>query len=177
MIFLYAGRLLKDKGLFELVEAIKLVNKDMIKCKLKIYGFLDVQNISSIPESTVLLWRDIPGIEWCGESKDMFKIMKRIDCVILPSYREGMPRTLLEAAASSLPIIATDVPGCREIVENNINGFLCKPRDVESLKQSILKMMYLTIEERIKMGHSGRKIALEKFDEEIVVNVALDAVR
>jgi glycosyltransferase involved in cell wall biosynthesis len=177
MIFLYAGRILKDKGLFELVEAIKLVNKDMIKCKLKIYGFLDVQNISSIPESTVLLWRDIPGIEWCGESKDMFKIMKRIDCVILPSYREGMPRTLLEAAASSLPIIATDVPGCREIVENNINGFLCKPRDVESLKQSILKMMYLTIEERIKMGHSGRKIALEKFDEEIVVNVALDAVR
>lgn len=175
IIFLYAGRLLKDKGLIELVEALKIINSRSIQCKLQIYGFIDNKNISSISEPEVMLWKNIPGIEWCGATKDIINVMKNIDCVILPSYREGMPRTLLEAAALSIPLIATDVPGCREIVQHNINGILCKPRSVSSLKKSILKMKNLSINERKKMGTAGRRLIEKKFDEEIVIKIALDA--
>lgn len=174
--FLYAGRILKDKGLFELVNAMDRVNSEGIKCKLKIYGFLDAQNVSAISYSDVLQWNKIPGVQWCGEAEDIIKIIKKIDCVILPSYREGMPRALLEAASLSKPIIATNVPGCREIVKDSINGFLCKSKSISSLEQSILKMINLSSKERKKMGAAGRKIVEECFDEEIVIQAAVNAI-
>tara|TARA_B100000900_G_C20528324_1_gene695177 strand:- start:206 stop:1348 length:1143 start_codon:yes stop_codon:yes gene_type:complete len=174
--FLYAGRILKDKGLFELVHAIDRVNSDGIKCNLKIYGFLDSQNVSAITKPDVLKWNKIPGVQWCGESKDIIKIIKKIDCVVLPSYREGMPRALLEAASLSKPIIATNVPGCKEIVKDGVNGFLCQSKSISSLEESILKMINLSYKERKKMGTAGRKIVEESFDEELVIQAAVDAI-
>jgi glycosyltransferase involved in cell wall biosynthesis len=175
-IFLYAGRIMRDKGLIELVEAMRLINSKDCMCELLIHGFIDNLNISSIPESEIDSWSKISGVKWCGPSDNIAKIMENVDCVVLPSYREGMPRLLLEGAAMSLPLIATDVPGCREIVSNGVNGFLCKSRDVSSLAEKMQHMHNLSSRQRKEMGDAGRRIVEERFSETIVINAALQAL-
>ncbi|HIP92930.1 MAG TPA: glycosyltransferase, partial [Desulfurobacteriaceae bacterium] len=101
----------------------------------------------------------------------------KADCIVLPSYREGIPRALLEAASMEKPIITTDVPGCREVVENGINGFLCKPKDSKDLAEKMEKMLNLKEEERIKMGKKGREKVIKSFDEKIVIQKYLDAIK
>ncbi|MDB9885289.1 glycosyltransferase family 4 protein [Gammaproteobacteria bacterium] len=177
LIFLYAGRVLKDKGLIELVEAVRLINLDKVVCKLKIHGFTNNKNLSSISVNEIKSWEKIPGIEWCGATNNMKKILGKVDCVVLPSYREGMPRSLLEAAAMSLPLIASNVPGCREIVLNNINGILCNPKDHIDLQRAMQQMINFTPSQRSIMGEAGRKLVEQQFDERIVINAALSAVR
>ena len=94
-------------------------------------------------------------------------------CIRDSSYREGMPRSLLEAGAMGLPSIATDVPGCRNIIKDNINGLLCKPNDVISLEKSMRQIMNISEEDRLKMSKNARKIVENNFDEEIVINELL----
>ena len=99
----------------------------------------------------------------------MRPFLAEADCVVLPSYREGVPRTLLEAAAMGRPLVATAVPGCREVVEKNENGLLCEPRDAVSLAASLRQMQELTLEERTQMGLRSRAVVEEKFSEQRVV--------
>jgi len=175
--FIYAGRIIADKGLIELIEAIKQINQSQVLCNLYIYGSIDSDNLSAIPEHEVKNWNQIPGVRWLGHSSSIKQVLNgKIDCAILPSYREGMPKFLLEAASMSLPIIATDVSGCNEIVLDGKNGFLCKPKDISSLQASILKMISLKPIERFKMGQNGRKIVEDQYTEDIVVNAAVDAL-
>ena len=103
--------------------------------------------------------------------------MAGVDAVVLPSYREGMPKSILEALAMELPVVATNVPGCSNIVDHNINGFLCKARNSASLERALKKMMFISTEERQKMGVAGRKKVEKYFDEEIVIQSLLDAVQ
>lgn len=174
--FLYSGRILKDKGLIELIEAVAGINEENIRCKLHLYGFLDADNVSAISSDIVEEWSSLPGIHWEGTSDSMELAYSHCDCVVLPSYREGMPRSLLEAGAMGLPVVATDVPGCRHVIENGVNGLLCEPRSADSLRAALEKMLCLSGESRKEMGRMGRARVEAHFDERRVVSVFIDTL-
>jgi len=174
--FLYAGRMLTDKGLKELIVAIQTINASEVRCNLWLSGFSNVENVSSISEKQLFEWGEEPGIEWMGPSDSMEKVYAAVDCVVLPSYREGMPRSLLEAGAMKLPVVATDVPGCRNIVEDGFNGFLCEVKSSKSLAHAMLKILEMTDEERSLMGENGRGLVSAKYDEQLVVEATMRAV-
>lgn len=115
-------------------------------------------------------------MEWWGHCEDMPQVLSSANLVVLPSYREGLPKVLLEAAASARAIVATDVPGCREIVRHGANGLLVPPRDPTALAQAIRTLLE-SPEERERLGHAGRQIAVTEFAEEIVVKQTLALYR
>lgn len=174
--FLYAGRMLADKGLHELIAAVRLINADKIECILWLSGFADVDNVSSISKEQLLQWASEPGIEWLGISDSMEQIYAKVDCVVLPSYREGLPRSLLEAGAMGLPVVATDVPGCRQIVRDGWNGFLCEAQSIESLVGAMKNVLEMTEQGRSDFGSNGRKLVREKYDETMVEEATLAAI-
>jgi glycosyltransferase involved in cell wall biosynthesis len=174
--FLYAGRMLADKGLHELLEAVLRINKERTRCELWLCGFVGVENVSAISRDILEEWSGRPGVRWLGPSDRIEEVYAQVDCVVLPSYREGMPRSLLEAGAMGLPVVATHVPGCRNIVTHGVNGLLCEPRDVESLQKALEKMIELGTEDQYRMGSAGRKRVEEEFDERLVVKAVLDVL-
>jgi glycosyltransferase involved in cell wall biosynthesis len=115
-------------------------------------------------------WIDSGTIEYLGTAEDVRHFIQQADCIVLPSYREGTPRTLLEAASSSKPIIATNVPGCNHVVENQVNGLLCKLKDADDLAEKMHTMSQMSDATLQQMGISGRKKMELKFDESIVIN-------
>lgn len=174
---LYAGRMLADKGLIELIDAIRQINIDEVRCELSLCGFAGAANVSAFDETTLQAWARLPGVSWLGPSDDMPGVYAQADAVVLPSYREGMPRSLLEAGAMGLPVIATDVPGCRHIVTDGVNGLLCEARSVESLRAAIEKMLAMGPAQRARLGAAGRARVEASFDEQRVVDAALAVVR
>ena len=174
--FMYAGRMLADKGLNELIAAVRSINAEGIKCELWLSGFADVDNVSAITQVQLEEWATEAGIKWLGASDSMEKLYAAVDCVVLPSYREGMPRSLLEACAVGLPVIASDVPGCRNIVKDGFNGLLCTARCTQSLQNTMQQMLDLSDDKRSTMGTNGRLLVVEKFDEKIVVDAMIKAV-
>jgi glycosyltransferase involved in cell wall biosynthesis len=175
--FLFAGRMLADKGLFELIAAVRGINTQGMQCALWLSGFSDVDNVSAISHEQLAAWAEQPGVEWLGPTDSIEHLYGAVDCVVLPSYREGMPRSLLEAGAMGLPVIATNVPGCRHIVEDGHNGLLCEERDSESLRKAMLKMLSMPAADRLTMGRNGRILAAQKYDENHVVEATIRAVR
>jgi glycosyltransferase involved in cell wall biosynthesis len=174
--FLYAGRMLADKGLHELLAAVRVINSGEVKCSLWLSGFADVENVSAVSSRQLSEWSSEPGVQWLGPSDAMERVYAAVDCVVLPSYREGMPRSLLEAGAMGLPVVATDVPGCRAIVEDGFNGLLCESKSSASLIQSMQKMLAMGAAERARMGDNGRTLVAEKFSESLVVEATLRAI-
>jgi len=175
-IFLYVGRMLADKGLRELIEAISSLNQKDIICKLVLCGYTNNANHSNISIRELNDWSELPGISWIGPSEDVPSVMANVDTVVLPSYREGMPRSILEACAMGLPAIVTNVPGCSNIIQDNINGFLCRPKDMDSLKNVLQKMINLHPTKRVAMGAAGRDIVEKGFNEEFVVQKLIDVI-
>lgn len=173
---LYAGRMLADKGLHELMEAVGRMNAADVRCELSLCGFAGAENVSAIGEATLRQWAQQPGVRWLGPSDDMPSVYAHADAVVLPSYREGMPRSLLEAAAMGLPAIATDVPGCRHIVRDGENGLLCEPRSADALFAALERLLALSDTERATLGAAGRTRVEVEFDEQLVVKAALDVV-
>ena len=106
----------------------------------------------------------------------MEQVYASVDCVVLPSYREGMPRSLLEAGAMGLPVVATDVPGCRNIVEDGYNGLLCEVKNSGSLVQTMQKVMAMTEQERARMGENGRALVSKQYGEHLVIEATMSAV-
>ena len=131
--FLLIARLLYDKGVGEYVEAARILKARHPEMRCALLGFLDVENRTAVSRDEVDNWEREGIIEYLGVSDDVRPHIAAADCVVLPSYREGTPRTLLEAAAMAKPIVATDVPGCREVVEHGRTGFLCQVRDAKDL--------------------------------------------
>jgi len=174
--FLYAGRMLADKGLHELMEALSLVNARSVRCELWLCGFLGAENVSAVSAGTIEEWASRPGVRWLGPSDSIEDIYRQVDCVVLPSYREGMPRSLLEAGAMGLPVVAADVPGCRNIVTDGVSGLLCEARDAASLAEAMERVLVMAPDERARMGEAGRKRVEEEFDEQLVVKAALDVL-
>jgi glycosyltransferase involved in cell wall biosynthesis len=116
-------------------------------------------------------------VEYLGATDDVRPLIAAADCVVLPSYREGTPKTLLEAAAMGKPLITTNVPGCKETVLDGQNGFLCQVRDARDLAAQMMRLYELPDQQLERMGKASRRLAEEKFDERYVINKYLDAIR
>jgi len=176
LVFLMVARLLWDKGVREYVEAARIVKKQHPEMRFQLLGFLDVKNQTAVPREEVDNWVHEGIVEYLGTSDDVRPFLAASDCVVLPSYREGTPRSLLEAAAMVKPLIATDVPGCREVVTDGVNGFLCAVRNSNDLADKMLKLIAMPSELRLKMGCQSREIAETRFDEQIVIRKYLQVI-
>lgn len=175
--FLFAGRMLRDKGLPELRRAMELVRAGGARCKLWLSGFSDVASATALSGRELREWALDPDIEWLGPCDTMESIYSQVDCVVLPSYyREGTPRSLLEAGAMGLPVITTDTPGCSDLVRDGVNGLICSARSAESLADAMLRMMALPQQERQDMGRRGREHVVANYREDTVVQATLDAI-
>ena len=174
--FLLIARMLWDKGVGEFVEAARQIKSEFSDVHFQLLGFLDVINRTAISRQQMQIWTEQGVIEYLGETNDVRDYIASSSCVVLPSYREGLPRTLLEAASMARPIIATDVTGCREIVQDGQNGFLCKPKDTESLAKKMSVFLNLPLKKRREMGLQGRKVIERRFDEKKVVGTIINRI-
>ncbi|MBY7812954.1 glycosyltransferase family 4 protein [Vibrio fluvialis] len=165
---LFAARLLRDKGLHELVEAAVLLRERGIDITVKVAGIIDQDVSSAIPISVVEEWDKNGDIVWLGNVKNMPALIHQCDLVCLPTkYGEGVPRILIEAASCQRPVITTDVPGCRELVEDGVNGLLIKPGSVEALVNGLESLLLQPVK-REQLGLEGRRIVEREFAQEIV---------
>ncbi|MBX2900999.1 MAG: glycosyltransferase family 4 protein [Cyclobacteriaceae bacterium] len=174
--FLLVSRLITDKGVLEYVEAVKKLKEKGVKARFQILGAKDPQHARGIKLSVIDTWIETGTIEYLGTTDDVRNFISGADCVVLPSYREGTPRTLLEAASLSKPIVATDVPGCHHVVKHNHNGLLCQMKDAEDLAQKMEQMLQFDNVTLETLGQNGRKKVELEFDERIVIDKYLGAI-
>ena len=174
--FLFVGRVLADKGVREFVEAARLLRSQHPDWAFQILGPIDGDNRSGISEGELDRWVDEGLIEYLGQADDVRPYVAAATAVVLPSYREGLPRSLLEAAAMARPLVASDVPGNRRIVDHGVNGLRCDARSHESLAGAMREIGLMDWDKREKMGASGRAIVEREFGEEQVIRAYLDAL-
>ena len=174
--FLLIARMLKDKGIVEFVNAAQLLKDSGIETEFCLLGFLDVQNPAAISREQMKEWSTQGYVKYLGVSDDVREHIASADCIVLPSYREGTPRSLLEAASMAKPIITTNVVGCKEVVENGINGFLCEVKNAQDLALKMKEMLDLSQHHRKLMGQNGRLKMEKEFDEKIVIQKYLNAI-
>ena len=165
---LLATRLLWDKGVEEFVAAARQLRGEGRAIRFLLAGDPDPGNPAAVPEANVRAWQAEGVVEWLGHVDDMPALLASVDVVVLPSYREGLPKTLIEAAACALPLVTTDVPGCREVVDDGVNGLLVPPRDVDALAQAIARL-HDDPALAVRLGAAARAKALSRFDESIVI--------
>nr|WP_283163951.1 glycosyltransferase family 4 protein [Roseibaca domitiana] len=168
-VFLMIARLLRDKGVVEFAEAAAAVRRHYPQAQFRIVGPFGAENRSALPPEQITHWQEAGHIQHLGAMPDVRPAIAEADCVVLPSYREGMPRVLLEAAAMARPVITTDVPGCRDALEAGETGLLCKLRDSASLARACTDFIDLTPEARAAMGQAGRARVERLFDEAHVI--------
>ena len=166
-VFLSA-RMLWDKGIGEFVEAARLLTEVGVKACFVLVGDPDPGNPASVPVTALRAWHGHHGVEWWGHRDDMLAVFHTAHIACLPSYREGLPKVLLEAAACGLPIVTTDAPGCREIVRDGDNGFLVPVQDAQALAFALRRLID-DVALRIKMGRRARAIVLAEFSQERVI--------
>lgn len=167
---LFIGRLLRDKGLVELAQAARLLKAQGIQIDIDLLGFLEADNHSAIGRAELDRWQAEGLLRFVGSTDDVRPYIAAVDAVILPSYREGVPRTLLEAAAMGRPLIASDAVGCRDAVDEGINGFIARTRDATDLALQIARFAALDTHARQAMGRAGRAKVEREFDERLVVD-------
>lgn len=166
--FVMVSRLLSDKGIVEFIDAIRILRQGGHRLRALILGGRGDENPTAIPDDFIDAWVNEGLIEYPGKVADVRPFVGGADCVVLPSYREGLPRALLEASAMAVPVIATNVPGCRDVVIDGANGYLCEARSAEALAATMERFMALSGEGRREMGRKGREFVCEKFDESVV---------
>jgi glycosyltransferase involved in cell wall biosynthesis len=169
-VFLLVARMLKDKGVEEYVQAARWLKARHPQVECALLGFVDGDNPTAISAAQMQAWVSEDVVSYWGTSTDVRVQLAQADCVVLPSYREGTPRTLLEAGAMGRPLVATDVPGCREVVRHGINGLLCAPRDAQSLAEQMAAMLNMTDASLQKMGEASRQWVQTYFDQQIVID-------
>ena len=169
---LFVGRLTREKGVFELLRAARSAKEEGAEFELILAGQVYPGNPSSLTEKQVEAVRLSEEATLLGHVSDMLSLLQRVDLVVLPSYSEGTPKSLLEAAACGLPIVATDIPGCRGLVIPGHNGELVNPRCVQSLKESLVKLSG-DPDLCLRYGAESRKIASEHFSDEKVISHTL----
>lgn len=163
-----ASRLIWDKGIGELVEAARILRARGLKFRLALVGAPDTENHSAIPEATLRAWAEEGVVELWGFRNDIEAVWRSIHIAVLPSYREGSPRALIEAAASGRPVVATDVPGCRDVVKHGETGLLVPSGDVRALADA-LDVLIRDADLRRCMGVKGRKYVEAMFGEDVVI--------
>lgn len=167
--FLMIARLLGDKGVREYVAAARIMKARDASLTFHLLGFLDVANRTAISRSEVEQWVSEGIIVYHPPVDDVRPYIADSDCVVLPSYREGTSRVLLEAAAMARPVVTSDVPGCREVVDDSVNGYLCRVRDAQSLAEAMAKVAALDDLQWRDMGQAGRDKVVCEFSDAAVV--------
>ncbi|RPD49701.1 glycosyltransferase family 1 protein [Hymenobacter sediminis] len=175
--FLMIARVLYEKGVEEYFEAARLVREAAPGTRIQLLGGIDESGGVGVKRAVFEQWLQAGNVEYLGTSDDVAAHIRLADCVVLPSYREGTPKTLLEAAAMGKPIVTTDVPGCRETVVDGQNGLLCEVRNASDLADKMLRVLQLPATELELMGRAGRRLAEQKFDERIVLDKYLNIVQ
>ncbi len=166
--FLYIGKLYREKGIFEMFEAFKIIKEKYPNTTLSLIGtIIDTRDKEQINKLITAL--NIGKlIEYLGEQDDVRPFIENSDCIVLPSYREGTPRALLEAAAMGKPILASNVPGCKDVIENGINGYFFEVKSVYDMISKFEQFINLSIEKKNHMGQAGRTKIEKEYDEKIV---------
>ena len=176
MSFLLIGRMLWDKGIGEFVDAARNIKSIYPNIRFQLLGPLGVENRTSISNEQMDEWQKDGIIEYLGETDNVETYIERACCVVLPSYREGTSRVLLEAAAMGRPLIATDVPGCREVIKDGVTGYLCRSGDYLDLSDKIELMLKLPYETRKIMGTKGRDKVENEFNQDIVCDLYINTI-
>ena len=171
--FLLIARLLLDKGIAEFVDAARIVRGRYPEARFQLLGGPGGDNPSAVPPADLARWADEKLVELLGVRDDVRPDIAAADCVVLPSYREGLSRSLLEAAAMGRPLVASDVPGCREVIDDRVTGFLCEVRSAQSLAVAMERIAAMRPAERTAMGAAGRRKVAAEYDQKLVADAYL----
>jgi glycosyltransferase involved in cell wall biosynthesis len=164
-----AARMLKDKGVFEFVDAAKQLKREGVRARFLLVGDTDPENPTGIPISQLMDWNHSGIVEWYGFCEDMLSLFSDAHIVCLPSYGEGLPKVLIEGAACGRPLVASNTPGCRDVVRHEENGLLVPPGDAQALADA-LRILIRDAELRKAMGRNGRALVERDFSLEKVIN-------
>lgn len=176
VVFLLVARMLRDKGVHEFVEAARLIQGKHNRVRFQLLGPIDVENNTAISQVVIDTWVAEGVVEYYPAVDDVRPYLEEASCVVLPSYREGLPRTLLEAAAMGKPLIATDTPGCRDVVMDGKNGYLCQVADAADLALKMEAMINRSDSEMSRMGRVSRKHVVDNFEEKRVIDCYLQEI-
>ena len=168
--------MLYDKGYQELIDASKLIKEKRKDVVFQWLGNIDEEYPNHVPQSVIENDERNGYISYLGTTKDVRKFIIEADCIILPSYHEGLSRTLMESIAMGRPVITSNIPGCMETVDDGINGFLCEPHDASSLSDAVNKFLSLSDRERELMGNRSRDKAIRTFDVKNVIHAYEDVI-
>lgn len=169
--FLFIGRIMKEKGIEEYLQAAETITNKYLNVEFQILGSFEEERYKDM-----ILHKTNEKIRYLGSSYDVRKEIKEIDCIVHPSYHEGMSNVLLEGAAMGKPLIASDIPGCREIIEDGYNGYLFNVKSVKSLEQKLVQFIELDKKSRELMGINSRKKVEREFDRSIVIDAYIKAI-
>lgn len=176
VVFLLVARMLRDKGVGEYIDAARIVRREHAHARFQLAGMLDVENRTAVTRPEIDAWVSEGTVEYLGALDDVRDALAQSDCVVLPSYREGAPRSLIEAAAMARATIATDVPGCRHVVEDGVTGLMCQVRDAADLARAMSRMIAMDEERRDAMGRAGRAMVEARFDDRLVIAAYREAL-
>lgn len=177
IVFLLIARILWDKGIKEYYEAAKMIKAKYTHVEFQLLGNIDLENPKGIELAIVKSWHESGIINYLGYARDVRSYIDKASCIVLPSYREGKGMTLIEAGSMSKPLIATNVAGCRDIVKDGFNGYLCDVKSSDSLRESMEKMMSISFEDRKRLGLNSQKFVAENFDEKKVIKIYDDYLK
>jgi glycosyltransferase involved in cell wall biosynthesis len=162
---------LYDKGVLEYVNAAREVKEKLPDCVFNVMGYVNVNNPAAVSKEQVDQWVGEQVIHYLGSKEDIRSTLLENDCVVLPSYREGMSKVIMEAASLGLPVIVTDIPGCKELVDDGRTGFLCRVKDSSDLAEKIKMFINLSQEERSNMGNAGREKMIKEFRVDLILSI------
>ncbi|MEA2099573.1 MAG: glycosyltransferase family 4 protein [Campylobacterota bacterium] len=176
LVFLMIARVLKDKGIYEYIEAIKIVKLKYSNIEFWLMGQAS-NNPTAVREDEINSWVNLKYINYFGSVANVVDYINKSDCVVLPSYREGLSMSLMESASMSKPIITSNITGCKEVVDDRVNGYLCEVKNAIDLASKIEMMINLSQDERLAMGRAGREKIIREFDERIVIEKYLKTIK
>lgn len=168
--FLMISRLIRDKGTIEYCDAARIARQTNPQCRFQLLGPMGSANRTAISASELQRYFDDGSVEYLGATDDVRPFVEGAHCVVLPSYREGAPRSLIEAAAMGRPLVTTNVPGCRAVVDDGTTGLLCAVKDARSLAEACLRFAALEPDAQQSMGNAGRDLMAREYDVSIVID-------
>jgi len=174
--FLLVARILWDKGVGEYVEAARHIKAKYPNTEFQLLGACGVANPSNISQEQINEWVNDGMVKYLGTTQDVRPLIAQADCVVLPSYREGIPRTMIESSAMAKPIIVSNAPGCRDVVIPNSTGLMCDVKNAHSIERSMETFLSMSQKERDEMGQAGRQFMMDKFDEKIIIDIYLHKI-
>jgi glycosyltransferase involved in cell wall biosynthesis len=175
IVFLFVGRMIRHKGIVEFVDASRLLKARGLAIRCELLGGFD-DNPAALSRKQIEQWNAEGVVTYLGHTDHVAAIMEKADCIVLPSYREGLPTSLLEGASMCKALIAADTPGCKSLIDDGVNGYLCREKDSEDLARKMEAYYRLPAAQKEKMGAAARKKILENFTREQIAAIYLEKI-